>query len=300
MIRHQFPDLQWLKDHIQLRKEAGLGWHTVILNVCKQPDSRPEIEGPFSLFLNLSGASRVATEGRWHSLRDDVFLLSSPGQIYSLDIDEKTAGETFNIHFGDLFVRQAQHALQSTHVQLLDNPLTPPPVNLQVPNRSFYRSHQLNTLIYALKAAGATPDTEQLEELLFSLFSLLHACCLGESTALKQLSPQKKSTRQEIQRRLYLAIEYMHCHYAEGIRLESLANIACLSKFHFLRLFKELFGVSPMQYIQQLRLERSRTMLAHSRLPLSNIAELVGIQNASSLSRLLKQHTGLPPSQLRL
>lgn len=103
MVRHEFPELQLLKGFLQSRKAAGLPvWPTVILHVRQHQELRPEIEGPYSLFLNLKGHSRVAAEGQWSLLKDDTYLLTNSQQVYSIAIDsKKEETETFNIHFGD-------------------------------------------------------------------------------------------------------------------------------------------------------------------------------------------------------
>lgn len=111
---------------------------------------------------------------------------------------------------------------------------------------------------------------------------------------------QKKSTLKEIERRLHRAVNLIHSCYAEPLSLEVLAATACLSKFHFLRLFKQAFGRSPNHYLQEVRLARTYTLLTKTRLPLTDIAEQVGLQNASSLSRLFSQHMGKAPVQIRL
>lgn len=299
MILNQFPDIHWLKNRIKVRKEAGLGWQTVILNVSKQADFRPDIDGPFSLFLNLSGESSISTGKQWHTLRDDLFFLTNQGQLYSLELDQKKSGETFNIHFGEQFYREAVYMLQQKDCYLIDNTQPFGSVSAHFTNRSWYRTQEFNRLLTTFRQQTSLLSEARLEENLFPLFSYLYLGCATEKQRFCQLPIQKKSTRQEIQHRLYRAVEAIHQLYATALTLEQLAGIACLSKFHFLRLFSQAFGLSPLQYVQHLRLERAQSLLKESQLPIQQIADLVGLQNASSLSRLLKQHTGLAPISLR-
>jgi AraC family transcriptional regulator len=79
-----------------------------------------------------------------------------------------------------------------------------------------------------------------------------------------------------------------------------LAAEACLSKYHFLRLFRQAFGLSPYQYIQHLRIEKARGLLADPNLPITDLAGLLGFDNSQSFSRLFFQKTGLYPTQYRL
>ncbi|EMR04593.1 AraC family transcriptional regulator [Cesiribacter andamanensis] len=301
MVRHNFPELAWLKALLHSRKSEGLPlWPTVVLHVRGHQELRPEIEGPYSLFLNLQGYSRVMAGGQWTLLKDDTFLLTNQQQVYSLELDNRKQGtETFNIHFGDAFAREALHSLLHTQGQLLDNPHPDSTRPFQFPNRTHYRSPTFNLLIQRLQRHSTNFHQETFEEDLYSLFSLLCAGQLKEHRAMQQLGLQKKATRTEIERRLHLAANLIHEAYAEPLSLERLAAAACLSKFHFLRLFRQVFGQSPNQYLQEVRLARTYTLLQNTGYTLSEIADRVGLQSASSLSRLVSQHSGRAPSLLR-
>jgi AraC family transcriptional regulator len=84
------------------------------------------------------------------------------------------------------------------------------------------------------------------------------------------------------------------------ISLDQLAAEACLSKYHFLRLFRKAYGLSPYQYIQHLRLEKARILLTDSVIPITDLAGLLGFDNSQSFSRLFYQRMGLYPTQYRL
>ena len=300
MVRKDFPELQWLKTMIHSQRAKGAAaWPSIILNVRKHQELRPEIEGPYSLFLNVSGKSRVAAENHWHQIKDDTYLLTNQGQRYSLALDNKVETETFNIHFGDTFSQEALHAFSHGHTQLLDNPSAYTTVSLLFNNHTRYRSPHFNALISRLYHHTQMFRAHEFEEDLYALFSHLYCQQTRVSVALENLPVQKKSTRMEIQQRLFHALNKIHDCYGDVLSLDELAATACLSKFHFLRLFREAFGLSPAQYLQQVRLARAKTLLSQTSLPLTEIAAQVGIQNASSLSRLISQRLGQPPSELR-
>jgi AraC-like DNA-binding protein len=86
---------------------------------------------------------------------------------------------------------------------------------------------------------------------------------------------------------------------AHEIRLEDLAKIACLSKFHFAREFQRATGQSPMHYVRQVRVEAARTLLLTSPMPLRAIAPLVGFSDEFQLSRVFRQVTGYAPTAVR-
>lgn len=97
-------------------------------------------------------------------------------------------------------------------------------------------------------------------------------------------------------RRLYAWID---AHLGEALTLADLAREACLSEYHFARLFKAASGQSPHQYVMQRRLEHAHERIRHSREPLGNIALQCGFASAAHLSRRFRQQYGCTPSQLR-
>ena len=66
---------------------------------------------------------------------------------------------------------------------------------------------------------------------------------------ISQITSAKLSTRQELFRRLSKAKIHIHTHLHTPLDLDTLSQVACLSKFHFIRLFKEAFGLTPRQYL---------------------------------------------------
>ena len=111
----------------------------------------------------------------------------------------------------------------------------------------------------------------------------------------------KAATREELYRRLNLAREHIHANQAEELNLETIAAQAYLSPFHFLRLFKQAFGMTPHQYVLELRLEKARQVLHNRRndVPLARLALDCGFNEVSSFTKAYKRRFGVLPSQDR-
>ena len=99
--------------------------------------------------------------------------------------------------------------------------------------------------------------------------------------------------------RIRAAIAYIHNHLYEVIDLDDLADTSCLSKDHFSRLFKHETGISPLQYINQKKIEKAQLMLVTSNMPVKNIASSLACDNYSYFNRLFKKMTGVPPQEYR-
>jgi AraC family transcriptional regulator len=94
-------------------------------------------------------------------------------------------------------------------------------------------------------------------------------------------------------------LEYIEEHFAHEISLSTLASLAQLSPYHFLRAFKESFGVTPHRYHVQKRIERAKELIADHNLSLLQIAIELGFAEASSFSLAFRKMAHMTPSAYR-
>jgi len=100
--------------------------------------------------------------------------------------------------------------------------------------------------------------------------------------------------------RINRVMDYIDQHLSENLTLESLAEIACFSRYHFHRIFQMVRGERLFEYIQRLRLEKSAQLLSgRPDLPVIDIALLCGFSNPASFSRAFKERFSCSPSQWR-
>jgi AraC-like DNA-binding protein/ligand-binding sensor protein len=95
------------------------------------------------------------------------------------------------------------------------------------------------------------------------------------------------------------AIAHIARHYAEPLTLETVAAEAGLSPAYFSTLFKQVSGVSFRAYLNQVRVEESKRLLAATDYPLVDIAMAMGFTDQSYYSKVFKRYTGLTPKQYR-
>lgn len=92
------------------------------------------------------------------------------------------------------------------------------------------------------------------------------------------------------------ALEYIAQNYNKKIKNDELAKITDLSTVYFRKLFTELTGTSPVNYIHQLRIKKAKEMLKTDYGSISDIAYSLGYLNVYDFSRDFKKRTGIPPS----
>lgn len=99
--------------------------------------------------------------------------------------------------------------------------------------------------------------------------------------------------------KLSIVVEYIQEYFRNTLSLKELANLACLSEFHFSRRFKDAFGVTPYQFVLQCRLKAAAEELIQSSEPIQVIAEKVGFSNSTSFSTSFKEWSGKSPRDYR-
>ncbi|MFA7281281.1 MAG: AraC family transcriptional regulator [Sterolibacterium sp.] len=93
--------------------------------------------------------------------------------------------------------------------------------------------------------------------------------------------------------------KYIEDHLAESLSLEELAHTANLSIWHFLRRFREKFGVAPHAYVIERRVERARQLLHQGAIPIKEVAQQCGFSDQAHMTRTLRSRLGVTPSSLR-
>lgn len=96
------------------------------------------------------------------------------------------------------------------------------------------------------------------------------------------------------------AAEYLHNHYlTEDITIPQLAEICGISEDYFRKIFRNVYGVSPRKYINELKLSYARELLRSGMYTVTEAAELSGFLDTSYFSREFKKSTGVAPKEYK-
>lgn len=98
---------------------------------------------------------------------------------------------------------------------------------------------------------------------------------------------------------IHQSVQYLGAHFSEKITLEDMAGRVYLSPTYFSRLFKEETGEPFTGYLNRIRIERSKELLLHRNLRLTDIAQLVGFEDQSYFTKVFKKLVGMPPLRYR-
>src|SRR5258707_10925470 len=91
---------------------------------------------------------------------------------------------------------------------------------------------------------------------------------------------------------------FIDSHFADKINLDDISDEALFSKFHFIRLFKNIYGRTPHQYLTFVRIARAKLLLRQGA-AVSEVCYSVGFDSESSFTMLFKRVTGETPSDYK-
>lgn len=137
---------------------------------------------------------------------------------------------------------------------------------------------------------GARFLLDALSQALFTLILRAHLACHGQDSGTLALLGDK---------RLGKTWQAMLADPAHEWTIQGLADLANMSRASFMRAFVRVAGVSPWVLLTQVRMEQAFSLLSHSHLGLSDIAQQVGYQSQAAFSKKFKEIYGEAPGRIR-
>ncbi|MDR1981143.1 MAG: AraC family transcriptional regulator [Tannerellaceae bacterium] len=111
---------------------------------------------------------------------------------------------------------------------------------------------------------------------------------------------EKASSKQEItDKRIVKILRYIRENIDKNISIDELSSICYLSKDHFIRLFRKEMQCTPIQYINQKKIEKAQLMLVIGEKSIKDITYSLAFENMSYFYRLFKKMVGIPPNQYK-
>lgn len=278
---------------------AQFGADNVVLHAKSRRHKVTDFPGPLSIKTVVSGTVSWSIGGRDFVVDPGSFLVLGDGEKYSLDIDAPFAMETACIFFRKGFVESvAQDA--TTPVQAsLDDPNREAP---QLPYISRLHADPQKAIVQRVQTLARRCSCElqpsSFEEDFLLLSNSLLALYRQISSRMARVPAVKSSTREELFRRLETGREYIHSHADGPLSLETVARTACLSRYHFHRVFTHVFERTPHAYLTEIRLARAHSLLCKG-VPVVDVCVSVGFNSSSSFSRLFRSRYGVAPASVR-
>lgn len=113
------------------------------------------------------------------------------------------------------------------------------------------------------------------------------------------LENEKCSRKKDFMNDIDTAIEFIKNNYSKSISIDDIISDIHISKYHFIRMFRRVMGITPYSYLMNYRINVSKTMLRSTDKTIVEISELCGFMDASNFITQFKKHTGQKPLQYR-
>lgn len=259
-------------------------------------------EAPPLSIKTMSNGVATYRAGRRHFAVDETgYLVLNNRQPYEIQINSHSLVESFVIFFPQNLAEETLQALTSKTDSLLDDPLAHDNsvefFEKLIPHDGFV-SPILSRLQMAYKRGHDVSEISIEENLRDLLEGLLRARgqCIRE---INSLPNTRAATRQEIWLRINRAADFIRAHSHQPLTLKEISSVACLSPFHCLRMFKQVFRQTPGEFLSNCRRERAAFLLDRTTLPVTEIAAAVGFESLGSFITWFRNRHGLAPLQFR-
>lgn len=235
------------------------------------------------------------------AVNEGNYLLLNNGQEYSITIESEVPVESFCIFFPERMVGEVYHSLVTSNEKLLDDPFSSRPRSIDFVEKTYCNDDLLAPALFQIKAEykNKQSDHNWIDEKLLELSQRLLQVHRQVHKDMMKLQSLKAATREELFKRVHLGHDYISAYYYQPITLKEIANAACLSPNHFLRSYKQLFGMTPRQFLSEVRLREAKKLLVATDKSITDICLEVGLQSPSSFSGLFSKRFAWSPSQFR-
>lgn len=249
-----------------------------------------------SLKCMFGGRARYVLDGRRElSIDDASYALVNPHVPYTVEKSSSTPVETFCVSFPAEMVSDAVASLAGFREP--DEDWTSREARFLEHRRAWTQpvAQRLESLRSAHGAGDAPAVDDQLRLLLDELLS--EESRIGERIAC--VPRVRAATRREVFVRVHRGRDFLHAHLGDTITLTGAARAADLSPHHFLRAFRAVFGLTPIQYLSRERLVQAGNLLAKTSLSVSDVAASVGFASLPSFIHAFRRQHGATPTAYR-
>ncbi|MBK8981207.1 MAG: helix-turn-helix transcriptional regulator [Ignavibacteria bacterium] len=254
---------------------------------------------PLTLKCSMKGLEKFNTPERTYGVNTGNFLILNEGQQCESLIENSS--ESFSIYFKPEFANTALKSLITPSDRMLNHSFKTVSQPVTFFEKLYPHNYYLSPVIMKMRLASKFnfDDENWLKERYFELLENLLKLHRELYKDIEKLPPVKLSTKSELYRRVSRAKEYIDMEFTDNLTLKRISKEACLSQFHFLRIFKSVYKQTPHQYLTKKRIEKAVELLKRTDMPVTGICFEIGFESVSSFSIMFKTKFGLPPETFR-
>lgn len=240
----------------------------------------------------VQGNRRMTCRGEAHDLGPEDFVLFGPGEVHGCKPVNGTPLVYRSIVVPEaLFAQAFCESAGIAHVEVAAGAARPVCRFKPVVVRDVVLSACMARL-YSFASDDGHRDALEEEEALWALLARVATYCEGVGGEARGAAEAPSAAN------VARARDYLDAHFASCVTLDDLARAAGVSRYHLIRVFSDETGLTPHRYLQAVRANRARDLLAAGVDP-SEAAALSGFSDQSHMGRVYKSFYGITPGRYR-
>ncbi|RVT90949.1 helix-turn-helix domain-containing protein [Sphingomonas crocodyli] len=278
-----------------LNSSSGRGWRGIAAELRSHPacDIPAICPDQMEITLAVRGTPNAVVERRGNGTFQRTVARTGTLWLCPIGVQEDSIRITNPLdQVMHLYLPSEQFALAS---EALSQPVTPEDI--------FYLAgvedelvRQIGYRVVDELASESAAGSLLIEHLSLSLIAHL----VGRYSAQARTHDDQRTSRGALdRRRLDRVLAFIEDNIEADMSLAQLAEVACLSRHHFVRAFGEATGLPPSRYLSRRRLERAKQLLRGSDLSLADIAFACRFSSQATFTRAFGRHAGMSPGDFR-
>ena len=258
---------------------SGEGWSVSEFTCRLGPQDRPfeERHDHATIAAVIEGTFQYRTVAGTALLYPGAFLLGNPGACFECGHEHSVGDRCVSFRFDQPLFEEIAAAVVGSYRFRFSTAMLPAMQPFAAP---------------LVKLARAIRGEIAVEECALRLAETVLATAAGYARS--AATPSSRDLR-----RISRVLRYIEEHADEPAGLADLAAVACMSKYHFLRSFRRIVGVTPHQLLLDLRMRRAAIRVCTTSMPIAAIAFDSGFGDLSAFNARFRRVFGMSPGQLR-
>ena len=290
LISTKLPDVATFSN-----KPPELHSNTILVASTYRKYYYPEHKTPYLFISNFHAKGHYIANQQRIEVSERNFYFLNKNDDLEIHFKENVKLQTLFILFNADFIKDSASALLESDEKLLDTPHTSI-TEVVIPTVPYPYNTSISEKISLLTKFKCSKETLDilLFELITDIFQLIHST----QKSMNRLEAKKKATKEEIYRRIFMAIEMMNDSLTEKKTLDAISKAVYMNKFHFLANFKSITGATPHQYFIQLKLQKAFELLQSKQYSVSEVCSALDFDSIGSFSNLFKSKFLNSPSKI--
>lgn len=246
----------------------------------------------------INGFEEYILDGKSFRVKTGQFLVVNDNRPIKANVKSRENVKGLCLYLDPNIVSEINHINQKSPAQLLDHPYEKVEKVLSFKEMTYkLQNTPIKYFINALQAPSTNSYALTEMDFFYKLANSLVSHEQYTNQQVQSINAAQRHTREELYKRLHTAKDFINDNLHQKILIREIARAALLSEFHFLRSFKQAFGLTPNQYILQQRIQKACTYLKKEQDSISTIALKCGFSDYHYFSKCFKKLMGMPPSK---